>query len=54
MKREDCEGCEFYGKGSILLDDNIPACKHPDILHGVGMWVARIKECPKQKEGEQE
>ena len=54
MTREECKGCEFYGKGSVMLDDHVPCCKHKSILHGLGVWIARIKECPKTKDGEQE
>lgn len=53
MTREDCRGCEFFGKGSVMFDERIPVCKHKSLLHGAGVWIARVKECPKEKEGEQ-
>lgn len=54
MTREDCQGCEFFGKGSVMFDECIPVCKHKSLLHGAGVWIARVKECPKKKDGENE
>lgn len=55
MTREGCEGCEYLGQ-PFLRDERLPVkgCMHPTVLGGVGVWIARIKECPKNKDGGQE
>lgn len=54
MTREECEGCEYLGK-PFLRDERLPVegCKHPKIMCGIGIWIARIKKCPKE-DGEQD
>lgn len=54
MTREECKGCDAFGYGSPMMDDHMPVCKHEKVLNGIGIWIARIKECPKEKVGDQE
>lgn len=55
MTREECAECEYLGK-PFLRDERLSAkgCMHPTVLGGIGVWIARIKECPKEKGGERE
>ena len=49
MTWEECEGCECLGE-QFLLDKRLPmkVCKHPKVMGGIGIWIPRIKKCPKE------
>ena len=54
MTKEECEGCEYCVKGcSPFAVNRMRTCTHPNIFLGLGVWIARVKECPKGKDGEQ-
>lgn len=55
MTREECAECEYLGE-PFLRDErlSVKGCMHPTVMGGLGIWIARIKECPKIKDGEHE
>lgn len=51
MTREECSGCEYFEKRKCedRIHNGVPICTHKSIVCGLGLWIARIKECPKEK-----
>ena len=52
MTREQCTGCEYLGDTfpNDAVGITVKGCKHPQIIGGLGLWIDRVKECPKENE----